>query len=86
MILKKYRPNFFSGFEDEYYEVNNKKELLESNLCSGWIQDGFIIVLYDNTLMAINNEHWYVISILESEEDINQMKDWIYVLKNFPKR
>ena len=45
MKIKKYRPNFFSGFEDVYYEVNSKEELLASDLCKYSIDNGFEICL-----------------------------------------
>jgi hypothetical protein len=43
MKIKKYRPNFFSGFEDVYYEVSTKEELLASDLCKYSIDNGFEI-------------------------------------------
>ena len=36
MKLKKYRPRFFTGFEDEYYEINSREELFNSELCKHW--------------------------------------------------
>lgn len=85
MRLKKYRPRFFTGFEDQYFEVNSREELLESDLCRTIIEDGYIICLFDNTLMAINNDKWWVVSIIDSKEDIEQLKDWVYELKEFPR-
>lgn len=82
MKLKKYRPRFFSGFEDEYYEINSREELFNSELCKHWVTDGFILsLLNDGTLMAINNEHWYVISTQISREDCEILKEWIYLVE-----
>lgn len=82
MKLKKYRPNFCTGFEDEYYEINSREELFNSELCKHWINDGFILsLLNDGTLMVINNECWYVISTNISEKDCKILKEWIYLIE-----
>ena len=81
MTIKKYIPAFFSGFDDEYYEVHSRDELLNSELCKNWINSGFQICFSkDNDLyghiMAIspaNNEdgaEWYVVSIINNKQDV----------------
>ena len=87
MILKKYRPAFFEGFEEKCYEVNSKEELLSSELCKGWIQRGFeicLIVQYngEGSIMAIiqsdseKGATWWTVSNV-SEEKVKILKQWL---------
>ena len=87
MLLKKYRPAFFEGFEDENYEVNTKEDLLSCGLCKGWIQSGFEICLsvqYNGkgSIMAIreseskNGSTWWVVSNV-SEAQVKTLKQWL---------
>lgn len=88
MKIKKYIPAFFSGFDDEYYEIHNRNELLNSELCKNWINSGYQICFskdndsYGN-IMAFspaNNEDgakWYVVSIINNKQDIDTLIDWL---------
>lgn len=88
MKIKKYRPNFFSGFEDVYYEVNSKKELLESDLCKYSIDNGFEICLSRGEAYAcimaikqdINSEdgaEWWVLAIITNEQYVEILASWL---------
>lgn len=89
MTIKKYRPNFFSGFEDVYYEVNSKEELLASELCRGWVNDGYEICFSKNredygNIMAIKQDEsdedgaeWWVLAIIKNEQDIKTLTEWL---------
>jgi hypothetical protein len=88
MKIKKYRPNYFSGFEDVYYDVNSKEELLKSELCKNWVDDGYeICFLKDREdhgfIMSIkpkNNEdgaEWWVLAIIYNAQDIATLSEWL---------
>lgn len=88
MKIKKYRPNFFSGFEDVYYDVNSKEELLESDLCKYSIDNGFEICLSKEDgygcIMAIKQDkssedgaEWWVLAIVDNEQDIQTLAEWL---------
>jgi len=88
MKIKKYRPNYFSGFEDVYYDVNSKKELLKSELCKNWVDDGYeICFLKDREdhgfIMAIcekQNEEgaeWWVLAIIHNAQDVATLSEWL---------
>lgn len=80
MRIKKYRPNFFTGFPDEYYEVNSKDELMTCGLIS--FLDGFTGFSFRSDggqgILSANYEdgsHW-VIALIHNEEDIKTMGEW----------
>jgi len=87
MEIKKYRPNFFSGFEDVYYEVNSKEELLASDLCKYSIDYGYEICFSKETnrgyIMAIKqakNEEgaeWWVLAIIYNTQDVATLSEWL---------
>lgn len=87
MKIKKYRPNFFEGFEDVYYEVNSKEELLASDLCRFCVESGYEICFskhenYGN-IMAIREEQsedgaeWWVLAIIHNAQDVETLSNWL---------
>lgn len=88
MKIKKYRPNFFEGFEDVFYEVSTKEELLECELCKHSVDNGYEICLSKTDccggIMAIkenkNNEdgaEWWVLAIIHNTQDIATLSEWL---------
>lgn len=88
MKIKKYRPNFFSGFEDVYYEVNSKEELLKSELCKNSIDNGYEICFSKDkedygAIMSIkptNNEEgadWWVLALIYNKQDVATLSEWL---------
>lgn len=89
MKIKKYRPNFFSGFEDVYYEVNSKEELFTSELCKYSIDDGYEICFSKERddygyIMAIkqdkdkqNGAEWWVLAIITNIQDVTTLASWL---------
>lgn len=88
MKIKKYRPNFFSGFEDDFYEVSTKEELLASDLCKYSIDNGFKICFSKveedyGLIMAIkevknkDGAEWWVLAIITNEQDVEILASWL---------
>ena len=83
MKIKKYRPAFFEGFEDEYFEVNSKEELLESELCKPWITDKYTICFSYGTIIAITpaenkyGAEWYVVAIIKGYNENQILEKWL---------
>ena len=88
MKIKKYRPNFFSGFEDVYYDINSKEELLESELCKYSVDNGFEICLSKkdsySCIIAIKQDknskdgsEWRVLTIITNEQDVEILASWL---------
>lgn len=86
MIIKKYRPNFFSGFEDEYYEVNTKEELFNSELIKPLTElPDFHRISYSpqsESQLAIMVElkegyEWWVVALIHDKSDIETIKKWL---------
>lgn len=87
MKIKKYRPSFFEGFEDVYYDVNSKEELLESELCKFSVDNGYEICFSKEAnrghIMAIKqakNEEgaeWWVLAIITKAQDIETLASWL---------
>ena len=83
MKIKKYRPAFFSGFEDEYYEINSKEELLASDLCKASIRLEYDIALsYDphqSAIMAVKKDasEWWVLALIQNKQDIELLREWL---------
>lgn len=88
MKIKKYRPNFFTGFEDVYYEVNSKEELLASELCKYFIDNDFEICFSMKELygyiMAIKQDkiakdgaEWWVLAIIDNVQDVETLTEWL---------
>lgn len=88
MRIKKYRPNFFSGFEDVYYDVNSKEELLESELCKYSVDNGYEICFSKHkedcgliiSIKPMNNEEgveWWVLAILFNTQDVATLSEWL---------
>lgn len=101
MKIEKYRPNFFSGFEDIYYEVKSKEELLESDLCKYCIDNGFEICFSKveedyGLIMAIkevknkDGAEWWVLAIIDNEKDMKTLTEWLpdweYLCKEYKKQ
>lgn len=91
MIIKRYRPAFFEGFKDEYFEVSTKKELLESNLCAYSISEGYKIAFDQSSangqgfIMAIRENpiqkgkgDWHILALVYDQEYISKLKSWLY--------
>lgn len=89
MKIKKYRPNFFTGFEDVYYEVNSKDELLASDLCKYSIDNGFEICIAKERddyglIMAVKQDQsdkegaeWWVLAIIYDAQDVETLANWL---------
>ena len=88
MKIKKYRPAFFSGFDDVYYDINSKEELLNSELCEYFIKEGFTICFSKHgdeqgMIMAITpakneyNAEWWVVAIIDNKQDIDTLANWL---------
>ena len=88
MKVKKYRPSFFSSFENVYYDVNSKEELLASELCKDCVDDGYEICFSKDKenygfIMAIReaqNEEgaeWWVLAIIFNAQDIATLSEWL---------
>ncbi len=88
MKIKNYRPNFFSGFEDVYYDVNSKEELLESELCKYSVDNGYEICFSKEDgygcIMAIKQDknsedgaEWWVLAIITNEQDVEILASWL---------
>lgn len=88
MKIKKYRPNFFSGFEDIFYEVNSKEELLASDLCKFSLDYGYEICFSKDKedygfIMAIREEQneegaeWWVLAIIYNTQDVATLSEWL---------
>lgn len=82
MKILKYRPNFFSGFDDEVYEVNSKEELLTCGLVNSKTMKGFAGLSYTNydtqgvlSCEFENGEH-YVVAIVHDKESRDILSDW----------
>lgn len=86
MKIKKYRPNFFTGFDDEYYEVSTKEELFESDLikdCLG-LPNYHRISYSQHTenqlaiMLELNGGHeWWVLALVHEPNDIKTLKEWL---------
>lgn len=85
MRIKKYRPTFFDGFEDVYYDINSKEELLTSELCKWSIEHGYVIEFsYHETqscIMAVKKDRseWWVLALIDEPQDMDVLKDWLPV-------
>jgi hypothetical protein len=83
MRIKLYRPTFVDGFDDVYYEVKSKEELLDSELCKVWTKDGYDIAFYfkplQSAIMAIKKDRksWWVIALIDNKPDMELLKDWL---------
>lgn len=88
MRIKEYRPAFVSGFDDVYYDINSKEELLNSELCEYYIKEGFTICFSKHgdeqgMIMAIkparnkNNAEWWVVAIIDNKQDIDTLANWL---------
>ena len=88
MKIEKYRPNFFTGFEDIYYEVNSKEELLASDLCKFSLDNGYEICFSKindayGCIMAIREEQneegaeWWVLAIIKNSQDVAMLTSWL---------
>ena len=97
MKIKKYRPNFFEGFEDVFYEVSTKEELLASDLCKYSIDNGFEICLSKKDgyghIMAIKQDtnsedgaEWWVLAIITNEQDVEILENWLPNYVDFVKK
>ena len=86
MIIKKYLPAFFSGFEDKYYEVFTKEELFDSELIKPLLNmPNFYRISYSQQLedqlaiMVELNEgyEWWVVALIHDISDIKTLKEWL---------
>lgn len=88
MEIKKYRPAFFEGFDDVYYEVNSKEELFASELCKHCVADGYEICFSKakedyGFIMAIREEQnekgaeWWVLAIIYNTQDVATLSEWL---------
>lgn len=78
MKITKYRPNFFSGFEDEVFEVNSKEELLTCGLFNSSSMDNFVGLSYHDGIISSNfsNGEHYVVAIIRNKEDKSTLDKW----------
>lgn len=85
MKIEKYRPNFFTGFPDESYEINSKEELLKSELvkgamsCSNFYRLSFALGKKVSHIMAEYDEgyKWYVVGTIRNPENFEIMATWL---------
>lgn len=86
MKIKKYRPAFFDGFEDEIYEVNTKEELFESGLIKHLTEyHNFHRISYSHQseqqlaiMLELNKGYeWWVIALVHNLDDIKTLKEWL---------
>lgn len=89
MIIKKYRPNFFSGFEDVFYEVKSKEELLTSDLCKYSLDNGYELCFAKERddyghIMAVKQDlsddkgvEWWVLAIINDAQDVGTLASWL---------
>ena len=82
MRIKKYLPAFFTGFDDVYYDVNSKEELLASELCRWCIENGYEIEFSPKTtscIMAVKKDRteWWVLAVIDDPNDIDVLKGWL---------
>lgn len=78
MKIEKYRPNFFTGFEEEVYEVNSKEELLSCGLFNPEGLEGFIGLSYHDGVISSNftNGDHYVVALVRKKEDKEVLENW----------
>lgn len=88
MIIKKYRPAFFEGFEEKVYEVHSKEELMTCELIKDWSFLGEICFDYSEDwashIMAVieksdtdNGCEWWVVSIVSDKNDAKILRSWL---------
>jgi len=80
MIVKRYRPAFFSGFDDEEAEANTLDELTAIPWVKSWSEDERFYrysVSRGDLLMAENDQgrHWHVVAILDGSADFG-LPEW----------
>lgn len=89
MIITKYRPSFFEGFEEKTYEVNSKEELMDCELvknaskyggeiCFSYSDDSSscIMVVIENPEEECGCE-WWVVSVITDRNDARNLKGWL---------
>ena len=89
MRIKKYRPAFFEGFEDEFYEVNSREELMECELvksaeeCGGEVCFSYREDRPSCLMLVIENREeengceWWVVAVITDHADALTLKDWL---------
>lgn len=89
MRIKKYRPAFFEGFEDEFYVVNSREGLMESELIKSAVgRGGEVCFSYQedatsHIMLVINNPkkecgcEWWVVAIITNHDDALTLKGWL---------
>lgn len=80
MIVRRYRPAFFSGFEDEQAKANTLDELTAIPWVASWTQDDQfhrLSVARNDLLMAEldGGQHWHVVAILDGSTDFG-LPEW----------
>lgn len=85
--IKKYRPAFFEGFEEERYEVRTKEELMNCKLIKDAQELGEICFSYgehsSHIMLVIQKDdepegcEWWVISIITNKDDAAVLKEWL---------
>lgn len=89
MRIKKYRPAFFEGFEDKFYEVNSREELMESELiktavgCGGEVCFSYQEDASSCIMLVIDKPEeergceWWVVAIIINHDDALTLKGWL---------
>lgn len=88
MNIRKYRPAFFEGFEEESYEISNRDELMQCPLITSAQEHGEVCISMNDdgcaTLMVVieNRDEpqgceWWVISIIDNEQDASIISQWL---------
>lgn len=87
MEIKKYRPAFFEGFEEERYEARNKEELMNCKLIKDAQELGEVCFSYgeysSHIMLVIPKDdepegcEWWVISIITNKDDAAVLKEWL---------
>lgn len=86
MKIQKYRPHYFTGFEDKWFEVNSKEELLDCELLKSdkrykdFFRHSYVADDDDfaNIMAEFDNGHeWFVIGNVYGKEDVETLKSFL---------
>lgn len=86
MKIKKYRPNFFVGYEDEIYDIHTKEDFFKSDLVKSWTEEqGFYRISYEQhsaeqlaIICELNEGNvCYIIALIHNKEDMDTLKEWL---------
>lgn len=85
MKIKRYRPDFVEGFEDEFAEASSKEELLKIPFVASWAEDdpfhkfqefcidgNYLVAFFKN--LKDGSTKWYVVAkfLYEGQSEIEK--------------